>query len=213
MNFWAAFFLGLAGSLHCAAMCGPLVLALSVKRRGRSWPWIYHSGRLVTYIVLGAMAGAAGSVFLRSGWQRGLSLFGGLMVVGALALQRSRLSSWLKARFATLLTIRSPVATFALGALNGLLPCGLVYLASAAAAATGSLAGGALTMSAFGLGTMPMLLGINFAGRGFSQTTPAVLRRIALTCAGVAGGLLILRGLSLGIPYVSPGPTHLCGAN
>lgn len=217
MSLYTAFFLGFAGSLHCAAMCGPLVLALAGGRRG-SWPWLYHGGRFVMYSVLGAISGGAGAILLWAGLQRGLSIFsGGAMLAAAIFLARGAgggFNQWLKSRFSFLVKGRSLAATIGMGALNGLLPCGLVYLALAAAAATGSIAGGMTTMLAFGLGTFPMLLGINVAGRKFVWANPARWRRTAIGFAMLAGGLLILRGMSLGIPYVSPilvdGKTPVC---
>lgn len=164
-------------------------------------------------MLLGLISGAAGSVLIRAGWQRWLSILAGGLMLAALAVKGRGPATWLKGRFGPLLQSSSPAATAGLGALNGLLPCGLVYLAAAAATATGSVAGGLTTMLAFGVGTAPMMLGIHLAGRGFSRVGPARLRRVALTCAAVAGGWLILRGLSLGIPYVSPaGGGACCGA-
>ena len=216
MSIFAAFLLGMAGSLHCAAMCGPLVLALSAARPNKAWPLLYHSGRLVMYIALGALAGVAGSLLSWAGYQRSLSILAGAtLLIVALSLLtgngKGRVTLWLKGRFGSLTQKRSPAATMALGALNGLLPCGLVYLAVAAAAASGSVARGMATMLAFGAGTAPMMLGINLAGQKFSWTGPARWRRAALVCAALAGGLLILRGMALGIPYISPGAEPCCG--
>jgi sulfite exporter TauE/SafE len=109
-----------------------------------------------------------------------------------------------KTRFARLWHNRTLGAAALLGGLNGVLPCGLVYIGCAAAAAAGTVSGGVATMLAFGLGTAPMLLSIGLAGRAFRWSNPPHLRRVVLVCATVAGVLLIVRGLSLGIPYLSP---------
>lgn len=109
-----------------------------------------------------------------------------------------------KTRFGPLLRNRALGATVLLGGLNGLLPCGLVYIACAAAAASGGVRGGVAVMLAFGLGTAPMLLAIGLAGKAFGRGHPLLLRRVVLGCVTAAGVLLIVRGLALGIPYLSP---------
>jgi sulfite exporter TauE/SafE len=107
-----------------------------------------------------------------------------------------------------LLQQRSLTAQFGLGAINGLLPCGLVYVAAAGAAAMGNPLTGAGYMTVFGLGTLPMLLGIGIAGARLSFATR--LQRIMPVAVGVVAVLLILRGLGLGIPYLSPATMHSC---
>lgn len=224
MNPLEAFLLGLAGSLHCAAMCGPLVLAVQMARRDAAPPaarfcqgglvrsLAYHGGRIITYILLGAVSGLMGAALVLAGWQRGLSIAAGSLVLlgtftslrltwGSLA---AKMVSAARAGFGPLLRNPALGATVLLGGLNGLLPCGLVYIACAAAAATGSVRGGVATMLVFGLGTAPMLLSIGVAGTAFRWRNPLRLRRVMLGCAAAAGVLLILRGLSLGIPYLSP---------
>ena len=224
MNLSAAFFLGLAGSLHCAAMCGPLVLAVnSVRRQDPANPaalgrtdilhtLAYHSGRLVTYGILGAISGLIGAAIVFAGFQRWISIGAGcLILLGTLASFRARgggisgrLVSAVKTWFGPLLRKRTLGAAALLGGLNGLLPCGLVYIACAAAAGTGGIGGGVETMLAFGLGTAPMLLSIGLAGKAVRWSNPLRLRRVVLACVSLVGVLLIVRGLSLGIPYVSP---------
>ncbi|MGA2176904.1 MAG: sulfite exporter TauE/SafE family protein [Verrucomicrobiota bacterium] len=224
MNLLAAFFLGLAGSLHCAVMCGPLLVAVNAARRqnpahsaapcraGILHNFAYHGGRLVTYSFLGAVSGLVGAAIVFAGFQRWLSIGAGCLILlasltsfraqwGGLA---GKVVSAAKTRFGRLLRNRTLGAAILLGGLNGMLPCGLVYIACAAAAAAGSVTGGVATMLAFGLGTAPMLLSIGLAGRAVRWTNPLRLRRVVLVCATVAGVLLIVRGLSLGIPYLSP---------
>jgi sulfite exporter TauE/SafE len=91
-----------------------------------------------------------------------------------------------------------------LGLLNGFLPCGLVYVACAAAAVTGSFAGGSFQMLAFGLGTLPMMLAISLSGKLVPFNLRLKLARATPVCILVVAGLLIFRGPSLGIPYLSP---------
>src|SRR5436190_6251200 len=174
---WTAFVLGLVGSLHCAVMCGPLVLAVTGARAAgrpvRCSRFIYHAGRLTVYAGLGALFGAVGKTFALAGMQRWLSITVGAVILAELIFSwRANLKSpvaravlKLKASFSRLLQQRTIGAQFALGAINGLLPCGLVYIAAAGAATTLSPAIGALHMIAFGVGTLPMLLGVSTLGR------------------------------------------------
>jgi sulfite exporter TauE/SafE len=235
VNFLAAFILGLAGSLHCAVMCGPLVLAVHAARgenparRARRFfsgglNFAYHGGRIVTYSLLGTVSGLIGAAIVFAGFQRWISIAaGGLVLLASLTSLRApwgglagKVVAVAKTRFSRLLRERTLGAAVLLGGLNGLLPCGLVYIACAAAAATGGVGGGIATMMAFGLGTAPMMLAVGLAGRVMGRGHPLGLRRVVLVCATVAGVLLIVRGLSLGIPYLSPqfldgqGPTCPC---
>ena len=216
MELWTAFMLGLVGSLHCAGMCGPLALALPhAGNRPASFfagRVAYNLGRIVTYCVLGLIFGLIGKTFLLAGIQRwlsialGVALLVGLLTSRKLALWRpiTALVDRVKASMGFLLRQRSFVALLALGLLNGLLPCGLVYVACAGATATGDLLNGALYMLAFGAGTVPMMLAISLSQR----LVPFPLRMKLLKAVPVAvfllASLLILRGMELGIPYVSP---------
>lgn len=237
MNLLAAFILGLAGSLHCAAMCGPLILAVHAARRQHDacpatgfvpgdilYHFAYHGGRLLAYCLLGVISGLIGAALVFAGFQRWLSITAGsLVLLAALGSLRARwgglagkVVALAKTKFGLLLRDRTLGAAVLLGGLNGLLPCGLVYIACAAAATAGSIAGGAATMLAFGLGTAPMMFSVGLAGKVIRWSRPLGLRRVVVVCATVAGVLLIVRGLALGIPYLSPqfvdgqGPTCPC---
>jgi hypothetical protein len=216
MEFWTAILLGLVGSLHCAGMCGPLALALPTTGRtgsaflaGRA---AYNFGRIVTYSALGAVFGVIGQTFALAGLQRWVSLIAGVAILaGALATSRDPLGApaaravgWLRSGLSTLLRQRTLVSLFALGLLNGLLPCGLVYVACAAATASGHFLTGIEYMFAFGLGTVPMMLAIGLAGQKLQTTVRARLQGLVPICIALVGALLILRGLALGIPYLSP---------
>jgi len=216
MEYATAFFLGLVGSLHCAGMCGPLALALphAGNRPGHylTGRAAYNLGRIVTYCLLGLFFGLLGKTLLLAGAQRwlsialGVALLVGLFTSRKLALWRpvSGLVERLKSRMSTLLRHRSFDALLVLGLLNGLLPCGLVYVACAGATAIGDLFHGALYMLTFGVGTVPMMLTISLSGK----LVPFSLRLKLLKAVPVAvlllASLLILRGMELGIPYVSP---------
>jgi sulfite exporter TauE/SafE len=148
--------------------------------------------------------------------QRWLSIFAGVAILAGLVLSTrfathtpvARLIVSLKSTFAALLRRRSLVSLFALGLINGLLPCGLVYVAAAGAAATGNLLSGALHMAAFGAGTLPVMLGIGLVGRRLQVAVP-FRKWIPLSVVLVAA-LLLLRGMGLGIPYLSPDLASAC---
>ena len=212
---WTAFLLGLIGSLHCAAMCGPLVVAVS-SAGGPALPFatsrlIYNSGRVATYCGIGLLFGAVGKTFVLAGLQRWLSLgAGAAILLGLLLSTRFALKTpfakgitRLKSFFGSLLRRRTLASRFLLGALNGLLPCGLVYIAAAAAATTLSPLGGALHMAAFGAGTLPMMLGLGTAS-GQLRFIALRFQKLIPLCVLLVAMLLLLRGMALGIPYLSP---------
>ena len=220
MECWTAVVLGLVGSLHCAGMCGPLALALPVT--GATAPGFllgrlaYNLGRIVTYCGLGLVFGLVGKSLFLAGVQRWVSIGLGLLVLVSLfasrrlALSRpvEALVGRLKRGMSGLLRRRSLASLVILGLLNGLLPCGLVYAAGAGAMATSSVVAGVSYMAAFGVGTVPMMLGISLSGRLVPPAFRLRLARAIPVSVFLLGSLLILRGLSLGIPYVSP---HLTG--
>jgi hypothetical protein len=216
MELWTAFMLGLVGSLHCAGMCGPLALALPVAGKTRGdfvlGRVLYNLGRILTYTVIGAVFGLVGQSFALAGFQKWVSLAAGVAILlGLVASTRIGLGlpitksvMWLKSSVGRLLQQRTFGSLFLLGSLNGLLPCGLVYVAAAAAAATGSLQMGVLSMAMFGLGTLPVMLGLGLAGRKLQGIFSFRLQNLVPISLVVLGVLLILRGMELGIPYLSP---------
>jgi len=216
MDYWTAFVLGLVGSLHCAGMCGPLALALPGAAMsparftlGRA---AYNAGRIVTYCALGMIFGLFGKTLLLAGIQRWVSIsLGVLLIVGLLTSRKlalwkpvTTLVNQLKTRMSGLLRQRSLASAGALGLLNGLLPCGLVYVAAAGATATGHILSGGIYMAAFGAGTLPMMLAISLGGKLIPLSFRLKLRAAIPVSVFLLGALLILRGMSLGIPYVSP---------
>jgi hypothetical protein len=216
MILFTAILLGAVGSLHCAGMCGPLALALPVTGSSRATFVLgrvaYNLGRVVTYCLLGAAFGLVGQTLAFAGFQRWVSLAAGAAILlGLLVSSRFTVSvpvastvAWVKSGLCALLRRRSLTSVFSLGVLNGLLPCGLVYAACAGAVATGSLLTGVKYMAAFGFGTVPMMLGIGLAGHKLQLALRFRLQRLIPACVALVAVLLILRGLSLGIPYLSP---------
>ena len=217
MTLWIAFMTGLIGSAHCAGMCGPLALALPVTGDTRAafaaGRVAYNLGRLVTYSLLGAFFGLLGRGFAVAGLQRWVSLIAGAAILIGLATSRSnlglgapatRIVGWLKSGLGQLLRRRTFGALFAIGLLNGFLPCGLVYAACAGAVTTGSIAAGMLYMIVFGLGTVPMMLALSLAGQKLQLALRFRLQRLIPYSLALVGALLLLRGMGLGIPYLSP---------
>ena len=214
--------LGLVGSLHCAGMCGPLALALPGSGRltcgfvaGRL---AYNLGRIITYCLLGIVFGLLGRTLVLAGIQRWVSIaLGTLLLIGLFSSRVlvhrapvSALVNELKARMGHLLAQRSFSSLLLLCVLNGLLPCGLVYVACAGAVASGGLGSGIAYMAGFGVGTVPIMLGIAMSGRLIPVPLRLQLRKAIPVSVFLLASLLILRGLGLGIPYVSP---NLAGAS
>jgi sulfite exporter TauE/SafE len=216
MEYWSAFILGLVGSVHCAGMCGPLVLALPATGTGKGQFLLgraaYNLGRILTYCVLGALFGLVGQTLVLAGVQRWLSITLGVAVLAGFIFSKklalwqpvTRLVEQLKSRMSLLLRQRSLLGLGLLGLLNGLLPCGLVYVACAGATATHHLATGVQYMALFGLGTTPMLLAISISQRLVPMSLRLSLRKAIPVSVFLLATILILRGMSLGIPYLSP---------
>lgn len=217
---WAGFLFGLLGSVHCVGMCGALALALpgAGGPRGRyvAGRALYNLGRVSTYAGLGALAGGLGQGLRLAGWQQSLSLLsGGLILLLVVTPERwlGRAAAFLdldvvlarvKSRLAYYYQQPSLGALYVTGLLNGLLPCGLVYLALAGALSAPGVAGAAGYMALFGLGTLPLMLALSLSGQLVPLRWRQRLRRAVPVTATVLAGLFLLRGLGLGIPYLSP---------
>lgn len=220
MEYWTALMLGFAGSLHCVGMCGPIALALprssSHFLAGRL---LYNAGRTLTYSAMGIVFGLLGQTLLMAGWQRGVSIATGALILlyllsrwlgrGRWTLESAalRFMAPVQRILGRLLQNSSPGGLFSIGILNGLLPCGLVYVALAGAAAAGSAVRGALFMALFGLGTTPMMLAIALAGPSLYGRLRGRFQAVIPVALSVMAVLFILRGMELGIPYVSPNLT------
>ena len=216
MELWTAFLLGFVGSAHCAGMCGPLALALpggsSTRATFFAGRLLYNFGRIITYAVMGAAFGLVGHGFAIAGLQRWVSLVvGALILLGLLVSPRSanavpvtRTVNWLKSALGSLLRRRALSSLFGIGLLNGLLPCGLVYVACAGATASGNVLSGIQYMIAFGLGTLPMMLALSLAGHRLQFALRFKVQHLIRVSLAIVGLLLLLRGMALGIPYVSP---------
>lgn len=210
MSLWltTAFLTGLISSLHCVGMCGPLVAALPVGRLAHEQRWravgLYHVGRVATYAMLGAVAGAMSLGLHLLGWQRPLAIGCGAILlvsfVGRNALPARSRWSWLNGQITKLFQqgLQRPnwVSFAGLGVLNGLLPCGFTYLALAGTLATNTPLAGASYMLLFGMGTLPALLGVHVVAGWLTCLGRRRLNQV-LSVATVAVALLLIgRGLA-----------------
>ena len=215
-----AVLLGLASSLHCIGMCGPLSLAMPVTGISPRQRFInlllYQAGRIFTYIAIGALTGLIGRGILLAGYQQLVSVLAGLIILvaagsyylGKRAGPLSFLNGFYRAISQLVLRLVSragrPGGAFLFGMANGLLPCGMVYMAAVTAISYGSIVYAGLFMLFFGLGTLPAMLVMVVAGRRFLGARQHLLRRVTPVVITTVGLLLLLRGLNLNIPYLSP---------
>jgi sulfite exporter TauE/SafE len=213
MFLLSAFLVGFLGSFHCAGMCGPIALALPVSDTSKSGivtgRLLYNGGRIFTYSILGALAGLIGHTIAMAGFQKMLSISSGVLIIliasGALFYSRIkflngiilRYTSVIKNEFRKLFGQRSWRTLFMIGIVNGLLPCGFVYLALAAAAASGNISGSVSYMCLFGLGTLPMMLFISLAGNFFGLRFNRMITKATPFIAMAVAALLIVRGINM----------------
>ncbi|WP_276168140.1 sulfite exporter TauE/SafE family protein [Zobellia alginiliquefaciens] len=218
----SALILGLMGSLHCVGMCGPIAFMLPVDRTNNykkfGQIFIYHFGRLLAYGIIGLIFGFVGKGLSIFGAQQKLSIFIGILMILIVLIPYKTFNQYnlskpiykviskVKNQLGKELKKKSPDTFLTIGFLNGFLPCGLVYMALFGAIAMGNAIQGSLYMMLFGLGTIPLMTtAIYFSGLLKGGLRQKVQKAIPLFVA-VIGLLFILRGLGLGIPYVSPAP-------
>jgi len=219
LTFLYALSLGFIGSFHCIGMCGPIVLTLPVQHlegtRRQAGMLLYNAGRVTTYAAFGFISGWLGRLFTLGGMQQGLSVALGcgmlLIIILQYGFRSVRIqvhtgvySRKVKEMLGRLLRKRQQRTLYAIGLLNGMLPCGLVWFAITGAVATGSHLQGALFMAAFGTGTLPAMIALSWCNELVNVNVRNKLRRSIPYVLTVMAILLIVRGLNLGIPYVSP---------
>jgi sulfite exporter TauE/SafE len=214
----AGFVLGSISSLHCVGMCGPLALALPVYHLPRLQQTtailLYNMGRVVTYALLGLLFGLAGRSIYLAGFQQGFSILLGCMVLLFSLpwfLGARRQVSWLQPFYRQVqqlmnrfLQSRQTSSFLWLGMANGLLPCGMVYLAVAGAVSTTQISHSVAFMFFFGTGTLPAMLALAFFKQRITLSLRLQLQKMIPWCITGMALLLILRGLNLGIPFISP---------
>jgi len=214
--------LGLLGSLHCVGMCGPIAFMLPVDRSNSikkvNQIGIYHFGRLLAYSIIGLVFGLLGKSFYIFGIQQQLSIVIGLLMIILVLIPYKTISKYnlsrplnkiiskVKSNLGQALKKKTSDTFLTIGFLNGFLPCGLVYMAVFGSLATGSLLQGSLYMILFGIGTIPLMTSAIYLGKFLNQTIKQRIQKAIPVFVVIIGVLFILRGLGLGIPYLSPAP-------
>ena len=217
---YSAFIFGLISSLHCIGMCGPIAMMLPVERNNPSKKvtqiFTYPLGRLSAYGTIGFIFGLLGKGFFMAGIQQQLSIFIGVAMICIVLIPEKvvakynfskpvfKLISKIKTTLGSQFKNKSYKSLFTIGLLNGFLPCGMVYVALFGAIAMQSPTLGVLYMVLFGLGTVPMMSSVVYLNSFLSVPIRNKIQKAIPYVAICIGILFILRGLGLGIPYVSP---------
>jgi sulfite exporter TauE/SafE len=222
MEAWAGFLIGFFGSLHCIGMCGPIALALPSSTVS-GWSFIngrviYNFGRVFTYALLGLSFGLLGSSLYMFGFQQIVSISIGVIIMLWLIIPSgiknkvrnitgfNYFTVKFKSLFLPLFKKKSIGSMFFIGVLNGILPCGFVYMAIAGALAVSSAnpLNSMMFMILFGLGTVPAMLGTSIAGNFVNFNFKRKFAKLVPVFAVFLAVIFILRGLNLGIPFISP---------
>jgi uncharacterized protein len=227
--FLSGFSIGILGSFHCIGMCGPLALALPVDQLNTANKTasilLYNIGRAISYAAMGVLFGIVGQSFELFFLQQWLSVLSGVLILSVLLFTKFghpqgnimvKFSQTIKHRLSTYLRSDKKLLSYlSIGMVNGFLPCGLVYIAIAASIAAGSIFKSSLLMFAFGIGTLPIMALTMAFGKFISFSLRKKLNKISPYLIMGVALLLILRGLNLGIPYISPqhdkGHVNCCG--
>ncbi len=218
----SAIALGLLGSLHCMGMCGPIAFMLPVDRTNNlkkaTQIGIYHLGRLLAYALIGLVFGLLGKGLYVFGLQQKLSIIiGSLMILVVILPYKTfhkynfskpiyKIISKVKNKLGKELTKKTSDTFLTIGFLNGLLPCGLVYMALFGAIAMGDALKGSLYMMLFGIGTVPLMTSVIYFSGILKGTARQKVQKLIPVFVVLIGLFFIIRGLGLGIPYVSPKP-------
>ncbi|GFD95395.1 membrane protein [Alteromonas sp. KUL156] len=219
--FLSAIIFGLLGSFHCIGMCGPIAFMLPVDRRNKVKQFFqitsYHLGRLFTYSLIGFLFGLLGKGFYFFGFQQQLSIIVGVLMILAILIPKTfqkynfsspinKLVMKVKFSLGKELKKKGNDTFFTIGFLNGFLPCGLVYMAVFGALSTTNMLSGSLYMFLFGLGTIPLMTAVVYVGNFANGLVRKRIQQAIPYVVIIIGVLFILRGLGLGISYISPLP-------
>ncbi len=216
----SGFVLGAAGSLHCIGMCGPLSLALPIHHLSKTKKilslLLYQFGRIITYSGIGLLFGLAGRRIYIAGYQQYFSIIMGAFIIGLSVLYflrhrtihlkfLNRFYFFVQRQISTLLksAIR-PSGFLLMGMANGLLPCGMIYIALAATLSFTEIFQSVGFMAMFGAGTLPAMMLAGYAGQMIKPGWGISLQKLVPVFISAMGILLVLRGMNLGIPFISP---------
>ena len=217
---FSALALGFASGFHCIGMCGPIALSLGLTKKQATNYYLqnltYQFGRIVTYSFLGAILGTVGKGFQMAGFQQYLTIGVGilLIVMAVFSFGGKDFASKIPFLSQSLLKVKMNLgkllqkadyrSRFTTGILNGFLPCGMVYMALTASLASGGIWQSATFMALFGLGTLPFMFAIVLLGNLMTTAFRIKILKFVPVMMIVLGGLFILRGLEIGIPFISP---------
>ncbi len=215
-TYTMALLMGFTGSLHCAGMCGPIVWIMPFQGFQGFKKFValglYHAGRISVYAALAIVVHSFRDIFDPK-VQQYLSMFLGgiLLVVGILSFVPNHVvkmklpwAGYVKKRLGIIISRPGLSTLVTAGILNGLLPCGLVYMALSASLVASSAGQAAAMMYVFGLGTLPMLVSITLLKKRLSFLRTNHIRKFVPVVVFSFGCLFMLRGMNLGIPYLSP---------
>ncbi len=220
MELLTGFLVGLLGSFHCIGMCGPIAVALPKSNPLVLSRLLYNLGRVITYSLLGLVFGLLGSRLEMFGLQRIISITLGVLILLTVitptsyrlkisnALGLYKFVGILKMYFGKVFKSHSKSSMLVIGLLNGLLPCGFVYIGITGSIALGDPVNGMLFMMMFGLGTLPMMFGVSLIGSVINMNLRQKFTRLLPAFSLILAAVFILRGLNLGIPYLSPKLEH-----
>ncbi|OCB70337.1 hypothetical protein SAMN05192550_2668 [Flavobacterium glycines] len=222
---YTALIFGLISSFHCIGMCGPIAMMLPVDRSNPAKKVTqilsYHLGRISAYAVIGFVFGLLGKGFFMAGMQQKLSVIIGVLMIVAIVIPEKtfaqynfskpvfRLISKVKQALGNQFKKKSYQSLFTIGLLNGFLPCGMVYVALFGAIAMQSIGLGIFYMVLFGLGTVPLMSTVVYINSFLTVSIRNKIQKAIPYVVVLIGVLFILRGLGLGIPYVSPATMSL----
>ena len=223
--YWTAFLMGIGGSLHCLGMCGPIAIALPASREATRLHRVYgrllyNLGRTLTYAGMGLFAGSLGHLLQAGGVQRWAYIVLGVLLIATLFFSSEHMPRWVFNTFyrpvqralGQRLKRHGNLGLFQVGVLNGFLPCGLVYAALTGASLQEGPLRGALFMGLFGLGTLPMMFALSMGGLSLrGPRWRPVMQYLVPTITLAVGLWLILRGLSISLPFLTPGAADCCG--
>ncbi len=214
--YFSALTLGFLGSFHCAGMCGPIALMLPSEQTSPSKiataKLLYNFGRVTTYVFIGLLFGSLGMTISLQGFQRELSVLTGVIILVTVILSTSKkqklieykitnaYTSPLRRQLKKLFSKKSPLSLFLIGVINGLLPCGFVYLAAAGATSAGTVNGAVAYMFLFGLGTFPVMMALSLAANYLGIKFRNVFSRVSPFIAVALALFLIYRGTDMKLP-------------
>lgn len=220
-----AFLFGLVSSLHCVGMCGPIALMLPVDRRNparrATQILTYQSGRLLAYASIGLLFGLLGKGLYLAGFQQKMSIAAGVAMILIAVIPERNLSKYnlsgpamkvisgIRSKLGKAMRNGSYPSLLSIGVLNGFLPCGMVYAALFGAIAMQDVGKGVLFMALFGLGTMPLMSAAPYLQSMLTVQWRHKIQKIIPYAVAFIGVLFIVRGLGLGIPYLSPSDMSL----